>query len=121
MIVRGNDKVNQLIQDHIFGRCDLINNLRRNYYLHLLLGNMSTTVQRDSYGLPIIKYTNGLCTLPLAYNDAQVTKIANLSFDYLDNDQYCIVTIDDKFTREFQLYRVLGGTMVTSVYYGQPL
>jgi hypothetical protein len=121
MNLMGADRINQLIEDDVFGKCALRENLRRHFTSFLHLGNMSTSVGMGADGIDI-RFHDGLSAIPLVTDATSVTKIANIYYKYMDDEDrvYALVTIDGQYVRMLEVLEVTGGNVGARVEFGTP-
>jgi hypothetical protein len=114
--------VNDLIKEHILGRCELVNKFRTHSPMHINLGNMTSFVCRDIYGKQVLKFVNAILSIPIQFNDTDPTGMCYISYEYIEEQCYALVVIESMFYRKFYLFEVNpSGGLGTAVYFGSPI
>jgi hypothetical protein len=107
-----------MIKSEMLGRCCLQEKLMKHDKTNVILGNNLGYVCRDTYGRPSVNFINSLLAYPISFDDSNIYIVAYVAIKFLDDQAYAVATIEDAYSRTFQVFEVLGNGLGQAVNYG---
>ena len=120
-ITTPNDRLNEVIEQEVFGRLGFNSIFSQNLPYFLGLGDGLLTAYRDNIdGKPAINYIPIYNVIPICYNNHTVSKLVWFNETKIDNRQFVICVIEELERRTIKLFEVNSERLMV-VDYGTPL